>query len=168
MALTKSILLVMLLSMILAGNCLAQPGNIKTNADVKALIERHFNALNAHDLKGVMETYAASPDAVLMGTGPGEVYLGDEAIGGAYAQFFTRFDPNTLSFSYDWILTASRGNFAWFAVTTTITGTVKNEKRERVLNMSGTLEKVKGKWRVVSVHFSRLGAEQQQGADQPK
>jgi hypothetical protein len=44
-------------------------------------------------------------------------------------------------------------------VSTTIEGTLKNEKKERVLNMSGTLEKVKGKWRIVSMHFSRLGAE---------
>jgi hypothetical protein len=39
---------------------------------------------------------------------------------------------------------------------------VKNEKKERVFNMSGALENVKGKWRMVSLHFSRLGAEQQQ------
>jgi ketosteroid isomerase-like protein len=134
----------------------------KVNADVKAVVEQHYKALSAQDLKGVMDTYSFSPDVVLMGTGPGEVYVGDEAIGGAYDQIFGRFEPATLTFVYDWALAASMGNFAWFAVTVTIAGTVKNEKRERVLNMSGALEKMKGKWRFVGVHFSRLGAEQQQ------
>ncbi len=134
----------------------------KINADVKTVVEQHNKAFGAQDIKGVMDTYASSPDVMLMGTGPGEVYVGDEAIGGAYDQFFNRFDANTLKFSYDGALAASTGNFAWFAVTTTISGAVKGEKKERVFNMSGTLEKVKGKWRFLGVHFSRLGAEQQQ------
>jgi len=66
-----------------------------------------------------------------------------------------------ITFKYDWIAVGSRGTVAWFAVTTTIEGVVNNEKKERVFNMSGALEKVKGKWRIVSLHFSRLGAEQQ-------
>jgi ketosteroid isomerase-like protein len=148
-----------LVSFALALPCLAQQRDTKVNADVKALLEQHNKAFSAHDIKGVMEMYASSPDVVLMGTGPGEVYVGDEAIGGAYDQFFNRFDANTLTFQYDWGSAASRGNFAWFAVSTTIEGTLKNEKKERVLNMSGTLEKVKGKWRLVHMHFSRLGAE---------
>jgi hypothetical protein len=103
-----------------------------------------------------------------MGTGPGEVYVGDEAIGGAYNEFFNRFDANTLSFKYDWVFAGSMGSVAWFVVTTTVQGTVNKEKKERVFNMSGTLRKEKGKWRFVSMHFSRLGAEQQAAAEQPK
>ncbi len=159
MVMKRCILLMVLVSFALALPCLAQQRDTKVTADVKALLEQHNKSFSAHDIKGVMEMYASSPDVVLMGTGPGEVYVGDEAIGGAYDQFFNRFDPNSLTFQYDWSLAASRGNFAWFAVSTTIEGTLKNEKKERVLNMSGTLEKVKGKWRIVSMHFSRLGAE---------
>lgn len=159
MVMKRCILLMVLVSFALALPCLAQQRDTKVNADVKALVEQHNKAFSAHDIKGVMEMYASRPDVVLMGTGPGEVYVGDEAIGGAYDQFFNRFDANTLTFKYDWGPAASRGNFAWFAVSTTIEGTLKNEKKERVLNMSGTLEKVKGKWRIVSMHFSRLGAE---------
>lgn len=160
MVMKKCIFLTVLVSFALTLPCLAQQRDTKVNADVKAVLEQHNKAFGAHDIKGVMEMYASSPDVVLMGTGPGEVYVGDEAIGGAYDQFFNRFDANTLTFKYDWSLAASRGNFAWFAVSTTIEGTLKNEKKERVLNMSGTLEKVKGNWRIVSMHFSRLGAEQ--------
>jgi len=133
------------------------------SAAVKALVEKHNKAFNAQDLKGVMDTYQTGPNVVLMGSGPGEAYVGEEAIGGAYNQFFTRFDANSLAFKYDWVATSSKGNCAWFAVTTSIEGTVKNEKKERVFNMSGTMEKANGKWRIVCLHFSRLGAEQQQG-----
>jgi len=143
-------------------------GDPKIMGDVKAVLERHNKAFNDQDLKGVMTIYASDPNTVLMGTGPGEAYVGDEAIGGAYDQFFSRFDAKTLEFSYDWILAASMGNFAWFAVTTTIAGTVKTEKRERVFNMTGTLMKEKGKWRILGMHFSRLGAEQQAAAESPK
>jgi len=139
--------------------CLAKEGGSNIMLEIKAVVEQHNKAFNAQDLKGVMTTYASDPNTVLMGTGPGEAYAGDEAIGGAYDQIFTRFDANTLSFKYDWICAGSMGNVAWFAVTMTFEGTVNKEKKERAFNMSGTLRKEKGKWRFVSMHFSRLGAE---------
>ena len=148
--------------------CLAKEGGSKIMGEVKAVVEQHNKALNAQDLKGVMTTYASDPNTVLMGTGPGEAYVGDEAVGGAYDQLFTRFDANSMSFKYDWICAGSIGNVAWFAVTTTFESTMNKEKRERAFNMSGTLLKEKGKWRILSMHFSRLGAEQQATAEQPK
>lgn len=171
MALRKSLLIMLLFFLALASPCAAKEskgGDAKIMAGVKAVVEQHNKALNAQDLKGVMTTYSSESNSVLMGTGPGETYLGDEAIGGAYDQIFTRFEANTLSFKYDWITAVSKGNFAWFAVTVSIEGTVKNEKKERVFNMSGTLQKEKGKWKIVAMHFSRLGAEQQQAGEQPQ
>ena len=152
----------------LVSPCLAKQGGSKIMDEVKAVLEQHNKALNAQDLKGVMTTYASDPDTVLMGTGPGEAYVGDEAIGGAYNQLFTRFEANSVSFKYDWICAGSTGNVAWFAVTTTMEGMVNKEKKERTFNMSGTLRKEKGQWRILSMHFSRLGAEQQAAAEQPK
>lgn len=161
MVLTRVSVLVVLVCLGLVSPCLGQPRGAKVDAEVKALVEQHNRALGAHDLKGVMDTYSPGPGIVLMGTGPGEAYAGEEAIGGAYNQLFTRFDANTLTFKHDWVSVGSRGNIAWFALTTAIEGVVNKEKRERVINMSGTLEKTKGKWHLVSLHFSRLGAEQQ-------
>jgi ketosteroid isomerase-like protein len=171
MFLKKCLLILLLLSLALVSPCLAKGtkgGDAKIMAEVHAVIEQHNKAFNAQDLKGVMTTYSSDPNCVLMGTGPGESYVGDEAIGGAYDQFFTRFEANSLSFKHDWIATGSKGNFAWFAVTTTIEGTVNKEKRERAFNMSGTLQKEKGKWQIVGMHFSRLGAEEQPAGGQPK
>jgi uncharacterized protein (TIGR02246 family) len=168
MRLKRCLMVMFMICFVLVSPCLAKEGGSKVMAEVKAVMEQHNQAFNAQDLKGVMTLYASDPNTVLMGTGPGEAYVGDEAIGGAYNQLFTRFDANTLSFKYDWIAAGSKGNLAWFAVTTTMEGTVNKEKRERAFNMSGTVLKEKGKWRILSMHFSRLGAEQQPAAEPPK
>jgi uncharacterized protein (TIGR02246 family) len=154
-------MLVLVLCLALVSPSLAKEGDSKIMAEVQAVVEQHNKALNAQDLKGLMITYASDPNTVLMGTGPGEVYVGDEAIEGAYRQFFTRFEANTVSFKNDWISVGSMGNVVWFALTSTLEGTVNKEKKERAFNMSGTLRKEKGQWRFVILHFSRLGADQQ-------
>ena len=168
MGLKRCLMVMFLFCFVLVSPCLAKREAPKMMAEVKAVMEQHNKALNAQDLKGVMTLYASDPNTVLMGTGPGEAYVGDEAVGGAYNQLFTRFEANSLSFKYDWITAGSKGNLAWFAVTTTMEGTVNKEKKERAFNMSGTLLKEKGKWRILSLHFSRLGAEQQSVAEPPK
>jgi ketosteroid isomerase-like protein len=168
MVLKRGLMFALLFCFALVSPCLAKQGDSKIMAEVKAVMEQHNKALNSQDLKGVMTLYASDPNTVLMGTGPGEAYVGDEAVGGAYNQLFTRFEANSLSFKYDWITAGSKGNLAWFAVTTTMEGTVNKEKKERTFNMSGTLLKKKGKWRILSMHFSRLGAEQQPAVEPPK
>lgn len=167
MVLKRCLLFMVLVSLALVSPSLAKRGGTNVTEDVKAVVERYNKALNAQDLKAVMDTFSSDPNIVLMGTGPGESYVGEEAIGGAYNQFFSAFDANSLNFNTEWIVTASRGNFAWFAATTTVESTLKNEKKGRAFNISGTLEKEDGEWRFVSLHFSRLGAEQQQSPERP-
>jgi len=168
MVLKKGLMFALLLCFALVSPCLAKQGDSKLMAEVKTVMEQHDKAFNAQDLKGVMTLYSSDPSIVLMGTGPGEAYVGEEGIAGAYNQFFSRVKADTLSFKYDWIAAGSKGNLAWFAVTTTMEGTLNKEKKERVFNMSGTLLKEKGKWRILSLHFSRLGAEEQPAVEPPK
>jgi ketosteroid isomerase-like protein len=168
MVLKRGLMLALLFCFALVSPCLAEKGDSKIMAAVKTVMEQHNQALKAHDLKGVMTLYASDPNTVLMGTGPGEAYVGDEAIGGAYDQLFTRFEADTLSFKYDWITAGSKGNLAWFAVTTTLEGTMNKEKWERAFNMSGTLLKEKGNWRILTMHFSRLGAGEQPAVEPAK
>jgi hypothetical protein len=103
MFLKRSLMFALLFCFALVSPCLAKKGDSKIMAEVKTVMEQHNKAFNAQDLKGVMTNYASDPNTVLMGTGPGEAYAGDEAIGGAYNQLFTRFEANSLSFKYDWI-----------------------------------------------------------------
>ncbi len=160
MILKRGLLLALLSCFALVSPCLAKQGDAKITAEVKSVIEQHNLALNAQNIKGIMSIYSSDPSTVLMGTGPGEAYVGEEGLSGAYNQIFNRFKADSLSFKYDWVATGSKGDIAWFAVTTTMSGTVNNEQKERAFNMSGLLRKDKGKWRIVSMHFSRLGAEE--------
>jgi ketosteroid isomerase-like protein len=104
-----------------------------------------------------MKTYVASPEIYLMGTGPGEVYRGKEAVEGAYSQFFTRFDKGSLKFTYEWVSSGSRGDMAWFAAVGMVKGKVKDEVKAIGFNLSGTLLKQNGAWRFIAMHFSQLG-----------
>jgi ketosteroid isomerase-like protein len=92
-----------------------------------------------------------------MGTGPGEMYRGREGVEGAYKQFFTRFDKGSLASNFDWVSAGSHGDMAWFAAEWLVKGTLKGEAKEVKFNISGTLLKKKGEWRLVAMHFSRLG-----------
>lgn len=168
MALKRGLLFALLFCFALVSPCLAKQGDDKTITEVKTVIEKHDQALNAQDLKGVMTLYSSDPNTVLMGTGPGEAYVGEEGISGAYNQFFNRFKANSITFNYDWAAVGSKGDIAWFAVTTTMSGTADNVNVERAFNVTGLLQKQKGKWRIVSMHFSRLGAESQPAVEPAK
>jgi uncharacterized protein (TIGR02246 family) len=129
----------------------------KLLGEVTALLGQHDAALAAQDLKGVMKTYVSGNQIFLMGTGPGEIYRGREGIEGAYSQFFTKFEKGTAGFTYNWVSAGSRYDMAWFAAEYTIKGKVKDGMKEVAINVSGTLQKEKGKWRILAMHFSRLG-----------
>ncbi|MRR59005.1 MAG: hypothetical protein EG824_12450 [Deltaproteobacteria bacterium] len=140
-----------------ASPCLAAKEGTKLVGQVTTLLEQHDAALSAHDIKGIMQTYVAGPEIFLMGTGPGEIYRGLEGVAGAYSQFFTRFEMGSMGFSYDWVSAGSRGDVAWFSAEGKIKASKKDQTREIGFNLSGTLQKQKGKWRFVAMHFSRLG-----------
>jgi ketosteroid isomerase-like protein len=135
----------------------AENGGTKLKGQVTALLEQHNTAFSSQDLNGVMKTYAAGPEIFLMGTSPGEIYLGKEGVERAYSQFFTRFDKGSLSFTYDWVSAGSRDDIAWFAAEGTVKGKVKDQVKFIRFNLSGTLLKQKGAWRFIAMHFSRQG-----------
>lgn len=158
----------MMFYFILVSPSFSKQGESRIISEVKTIIVQHNQALSAHDLKGVMTHYSSNPDIFLMGTGPGEAYVGEDGIAGAYNQIFSRFKADSLTFKSDCITAGSKGDFAWFAVTTTISGTVNNELKAREFNMSGLLHKQKGKWRIINIHFSRLNAEEQPAVEPAK
>ena len=55
-------------------------------ARIRALLKAHDEAMTNHDLKGVMACLAER--AAIMGTGPGEVWVGPGEIKTAYKHFF--------------------------------------------------------------------------------
>jgi uncharacterized protein (TIGR02246 family) len=124
--------------------------------EIKALLDQHDKAFTAHDIKGVLATYAPGKRTVLMGTGPGEHWAGEEEIKDAYEHFFQDFDPGKQDFKYDWRRGGIQGDAAWLLATGLISMEKGDAKMEFVMNISATMIKHDGKWRFVSVHFSNL------------
>jgi ketosteroid isomerase-like protein len=157
MAIQRILMGVVLVCLAAVSPCLAEDAGTRLTRQVTALLEKHDAAFSAQDVKGVMKTYIRGPEIFLMGSGPGEIYRGQEGVEAAYNQFFTRFDKGSLKFSYNWVSAGSRRDMAWFAAEGKIDGTVKGAKKELEFNISGTLLKQKGAWRFLAVHFSRMG-----------
>src|SRR3954470_10157481 len=48
--------------------------------DVKAMLAKHDKALNDKNLDAVMSTFSTDPNTVVLGTGEGERFVGQQAI----------------------------------------------------------------------------------------
>src|SRR5262245_58522250 len=95
--------------------CQAQAQEGITRADVAELLKKHDDALNQHNLGGVLALYSPSPKTTLLGTGPGEKFQGKEEIKAAYAEIFKDFDRGTLTHSCYWRDGGGSGNVVWGA-----------------------------------------------------
>jgi ketosteroid isomerase-like protein len=157
-----------LLLLVVVSPCRAADQGAKLVSQVTTLLKQHDAAFVAQDLKGVMKSYVSGPQIFLMGTGPGEIYRGREGVEGAYNQFFTKFEKDTAGITYDWVSAGAKGDMAWFAAEYRIKGKVKGENKEVGFNLSGTLQKQKGAWRILAMHFSRLGVPVDSDEPQPK
>lgn len=158
----RSFLLILSIFFLMTSVCFSQQdASGGLNEEIKALLSRHDKAFGEQNVEGVMEAYASSPDLVLMGTGPGEFYVGKEGVEAAYRQFFTRFEPGSVRFEHVWVGACASGDTAWFGATTKATFATKEEQKEVGFNFSGTVKKEGEHWRLVLLHFSRLGVEEQ-------
>ena len=124
--------------------------------EVKATLAKHDKALNDKNIEAVMSTFSNNPNTVMLGTGEGERFVGQQAIKEAYTEIFKDYDPGTLISNCEWKTgeTDPAGTTAWLAATCKLQDSMKNKKRDYVLNVSGALEKQGGDWRFVMLHMS--------------
>jgi uncharacterized protein (TIGR02246 family) len=139
-----------------ASVCLAQAQGRSTRADVAALLKKHDEALNQHNLEGVLALYAPSPKTVMLGTGPGEKYQGKAEIKTAYTEIFKDFDKGTQTHSCYWKDGGGSGNLVWGAAMCKFSDAKGEKKREYELNVSMVAEKQGGKWQFVLLHYSNV------------
>ena len=128
----------------------------KPDPKLKATLAKHDKALNDKNIEAVMSTFSTDPNTVMLGTGEGERFVGQQAIKEAYTEIFKDYDPGTLISNCDWKTgeTDPAGTTAWLAATCKLQDSMKNKKRDYVLNVSGALEKQGGDWRFVMLHMS--------------
>ena len=133
-----------------------QPPDDALKAAVKALWQNQHKALDAHDTDGVLATYADSDDIMLMGTGPGEHWVGKEEVKDAYAHFMENFDPNTMEVQCGDGAGTSRGDVVWLTGVCQFNDKQKDQARQFVMNISAVLVKQGDDWRFHTMHFSHL------------
>lgn len=121
---------------------------------LKALHDAYFKAFSAHDAAGVVALF--TPNAIVVGTGPGEIWGGPEEIAEAHKNFFEAFDPGKQESDVLFRDGNVLGGMAWITSMSRVKFTKGADVTEFGLNSSVVFEKAGGKWLIRSMHFSNL------------
>lgn len=121
---------------------------------IKAVLKAHDDAMTSHNLKGVLAVFA--PEAVVMGTGPGEVWSGHGEIKEAYEHFFADFDKGQQDFTYHVRFGELSAAMGWLLVSGEVKGKKGGKEFAFPLNISVTASKASGEWKIAAMHFSTL------------
>ncbi len=124
---------------------------------IRAVLKAHDDAMTNHDLKGVMATLA--PKAVIIGTGPGEVWATPDELKLAYENFFTGFDKGQQDFTYYVKHGALSAEMGWLVASGEIKGKKDGKDFAFPMNVSLTVSKTGGDWQIAAMHFSTLTGE---------
>jgi uncharacterized protein (TIGR02246 family) len=127
-------------------------------AGMRAVFEAHEKAFNSHDLDGVMKLYAPGDKTVVMGTVPGERWVGSTEIADAYRHFLADFDAGTLQRECPWVDSDVSGDLGWLTATCEYKDSLKDKPRAYALNVSVVLQKLDGAWKLRAMHFSNATA----------
>lgn len=141
-----------------AANATAAKVDPKVVEAIKEMLTAHDNALNDHNVDGVMATFSTDPKVVLLGTGKGERFVGTEAIKNAYTEIVKGYDKGSFVPGCQWKEGGvdDSGKMAWFAATCDAKDTVKGAPREYTLNVSASAVKEAAGWRFIMMHMSNV------------
>jgi len=121
---------------------------------IRALLKAHDEAMTNHDLNGVMA--CLTEKAAIMGTGPGEIWVGPEEIKVAYEHFFEGFDKGEQKFEYQFKIGGVAADMGWLMASGNVTGKKDGKDVAFPMNISLTVAKNAGNWRISAMHFSTL------------
>jgi uncharacterized protein (TIGR02246 family) len=128
----------------------ANPGLQK----IREVLKAHDTAMTSHNLEGVLATLA--PNAVIVGTGPGEVWSGTEQIKEAYKNFFTDFDKGQQDFIYHVKFGELSENMGWLMASGEVKGKKDGKDFAFPMNLSLNVSKAGGAWKIAALHYSTL------------
>jgi ketosteroid isomerase-like protein len=129
---------------------------------IRALLRAHDEAFTSHNLDGVMA--CLSEKAAVMGTGPGEIWSGPDEIKVAYQHFFEGFDKGQQHFEYQFRIGKLGSDMGWMMTAGNVTGKKDGKDFAFPLNLSLTVAKEGGDWKIVAMHFSTLTGGGEAGA----
>lgn len=123
---------------------------------IDQMLRSHDQALKNHDLEAVLATFTSDAEPIVLGTGPGERWVGRNELADAYQHFFSDFDTGAMNTDCTWHQGGIRGDLAWLLAMCQVTDYLKNVERNYALNISAILEKENAGWRFRALHFSNL------------
>ena len=123
-------------------------------AKIKDLLGAHDKAMTDHDIEAVLATFA--DDAMVMGTGPGEMWSGKEELKEAYGHFFMVFDAGKQDFEYNYRQGRLSSEMGWLMASGTVKGNKDGKDFAYPLNVSLTVAKSGSDWKIAAMHFSTL------------
>jgi uncharacterized protein (TIGR02246 family) len=123
-------------------------------AKIRALLKAHDDAMTNHDLSGVMK--CLTDNAAIMGTGPGEFWVGPEEIKIAYEHFFETFDKGAQHFEYQFRIGGVGTDMGWLMASGNVIAKKDGKEFTFPLNISLTVAKKSDEWRIAAMHFSTL------------
>jgi uncharacterized protein (TIGR02246 family) len=139
----------------------AQSGQAEEGAEadpevtkIRALLKAHDEAMTNHDLSGVMK--CLTENAAIMGTGPGEFWVGPEEIKTAYEHFFETFDKGAQDFEYQFKIGGVGTDMGWLMASGNVTAKKDGKEFAFPMNISLTVAKKSDEWRIAALHFSTL------------
>jgi ketosteroid isomerase-like protein len=124
---------------------------------IRTVLKAHDDAMTSHNFKGVQAVLA--PKVVIMGTGPGEVWSTPEQIEEAYKNFFDGFDKGEQDFTYQVKHGGLSSDMGWLMVSGDVKGKKDGKDFAFPINISLTVAKVDGAWKIAAMHFSNLTGE---------
>jgi uncharacterized protein (TIGR02246 family) len=123
-------------------------------AKIRALLKAHDDAMTNHDLSGVMK--CLTDNAAIMGTGPGEFWVGPEEIKVAYEHFFEAFDKGAQDFQYQFRVGGVAADMGWLMASGNVIAKKDGKEFTFPMNISLTVAKKSDDWRIAAMHFSTL------------
>ncbi|KAB2929458.1 MAG: nuclear transport factor 2 family protein [Candidatus Contendobacter sp.] len=133
------------------------PGTDPVKEEVKAVLQKHDEAMDKQDVKALLALYADDPTIAMMGTGPGEFWKGKAEVETAYKEFLKDFKAGSLKHQCPDTSGGHQGDVAWLVASCNMQDTTPDgQKRDYVLNVSAVLKKEKDGWKFQTLHFSNL------------
>jgi len=141
----KQVLIACSLSAGIAATAVAAEVDEATLEAIKALWQNQHKALDAHDADVLMQTYADSDD--IMGTGPGEHWIGQEEIKDAYGHFMEDFDAQTMQVECVDGAGSRADTAVWFTAVCNFSYRKGDQSRTYALNLSAVAFQQEDAWR---------------------
>lgn len=127
---------------------------------ISALLKAHDDALTSHDLAAVLATF--TKDAVVMGTGPGEIWSGPEELTAAYENFFTIFDKGEQKYEYLYRFGNIEDDMGWLMSSGNVSGKKDGKELSFPFNISiSVTEGEDDEWKIAAMHYSTVVAPEQ-------